>query len=157
MTHQPEDAPYGGFGPDLPSCPPLSHGSSRLKSMTEDIGVVLSSPQVGCRCAVCSKEFSRQHVQLTVATGAARQQLCRGPAQVVFRPPRRATGSADVAAPTASSMRCLQSTSKNSLSSEPCGLWRCAHDPEPPERSLFGVARAMSVLAIAETAETSAE
>ena len=27
-THQPEDVPHGGFGPDLPCYPPLSHGSS---------------------------------------------------------------------------------------------------------------------------------
>ena len=30
ITHQPEDAPYGGFGPDLP-CSPLSDGSSRFE------------------------------------------------------------------------------------------------------------------------------
>ena len=27
----PKDAPYGGFGPDLPCYPPLSHGSSRFE------------------------------------------------------------------------------------------------------------------------------
>ena len=31
ITHQPEDAPYGGFGPDLPCYPPLSHGSSKFE------------------------------------------------------------------------------------------------------------------------------
>ena len=31
ITHQPEDVPHGGFGPDLPCYPPLSHGSSRLE------------------------------------------------------------------------------------------------------------------------------
>ena len=32
ITHHPEDAPYGGFGPDLPCCPPVSHGSSRFEA-----------------------------------------------------------------------------------------------------------------------------
>ena len=40
-THQSEDVPYGGFGPDLPCYPLLSH-----KSMTEEPGVP-SSPHVG--------------------------------------------------------------------------------------------------------------
>ena len=31
ITHQPDDAPYGGRGPDLPSNPPLSHGSSKFE------------------------------------------------------------------------------------------------------------------------------
>ena len=31
ITHQPQDAPYGGFGPDLPCYPPMSHGSSRFE------------------------------------------------------------------------------------------------------------------------------
>ena len=29
-TRQPEDVPYGGFGPDLPCYPPMSHGSFRF-------------------------------------------------------------------------------------------------------------------------------
>ena len=31
MTHQPQDVPYGGCGPDLPCHSPLSHGSSRFE------------------------------------------------------------------------------------------------------------------------------
>ena len=31
ITHQPEDGPHGGFGPDMPCNPPLSHGSSSFE------------------------------------------------------------------------------------------------------------------------------
>ena len=46
-THQPEDVPYGGYGPDLPCHPPLSHGSSVMEVDDRRTRKVPSSPQVG--------------------------------------------------------------------------------------------------------------
>ena len=37
ITHQPEDVLDGGFGPELPCCPPLSTLHRGLKSMTEEL------------------------------------------------------------------------------------------------------------------------
>ena len=34
IPHPPEDVPYGGFGPDLPCYPPLSHGSEEGSEVT---------------------------------------------------------------------------------------------------------------------------
>ena len=45
INRQPEDAHYGGFGPELPCCPPMSRWSSR--SEVDDSGVP-SSPQWEC-------------------------------------------------------------------------------------------------------------
>ena len=45
-THQPEDVPYGRFGPDLPCYPPLSHASSKFEVDGRTNSGVPSSPQV---------------------------------------------------------------------------------------------------------------
>ena len=52
ITHQPEDAPYGGFGSSLPCCPPLSHGSSRFEVDFSST----SEEQAVCCASLRSKE-----------------------------------------------------------------------------------------------------
>ena len=46
-AHQPKDAPYGGFGPDLPCSPPLSHVSSRFEVDDRRTRGFPSSPEMG--------------------------------------------------------------------------------------------------------------
>ena len=89
ITRPPEDASFGGLGPDPPCCPPPSHGSSRLKSITEELGVT-EIPT--CRCASL---FKVKHCGIQFPCGlcgaAHTQILCHRGASSGSRPRKRIT------------------------------------------------------------------